>query len=413
VAYSGQAARHLLLAELTARIGATTDDVAAGRSKEQLLARFNFLYDFKAANGGTPEEPVSVTAFGTPLQQTEIGQVGVASLRDKVRDIETGLLDDTPVIGWGDDTLTASEVVNDLFNGLADNLLSRQTSIPTMPGTSTPISAAFVSADGLDYQQLIEKYLVGAVAFSQNCDDYLDDDTAGEGILADNIVPVTDKPYTALEHGWDEGFGYFGAARAYGVQTREQNVSGFVNADGLEPVTADWLTEVNYGHARLAAQRDAASVTSTTFGQSAFAAYVAGRALITEAGGALSPAQLETLRTLRNTAEQNWEKAIAATAIRYINVIVAELEGDVAEYSFLEHVKVWSELKGVLLAVQFNPRSPVLANDAAVLRQLHTLVGAAPVVDRDDFAVAIADLDAARELLRATYGFDEQDVAAW
>jgi hypothetical protein len=289
-------------------------------------------------------------------------------------------------------------------------MIARQTAIPQTPA-GAPIAQAFVSAAGIDHQQLLEKYLFGAVFFSQNCDDYLDDGSDAKGLLSDNVTQVEGKPYTELEHAWDEGFGYFGAARAYGEQTIAENVAGFVDVDA--DGRADWLTEVNYGHARTAAQRDESSATGTTFGQDAFAAFVEGRRLVADAAGALSPEQLLELRTLRATAEQNWEKAMAATCIRYVNGILVELNDPEVDYDFTTHTKLWSELKGALLALQFNPRSPFLRNNGVDFATAHVLVGDAPVIARAEFGAAAADLTALRTLLQNVYGFDAADVAAW
>jgi len=409
VNYTGQAGRHLLLQELKARIGRTDDTVIDGKSAAELKARFTFLYDFKADNGGTAEEPITVTAFGTALTQTQIGEVSVASLRDKLRDRD--LDDTTAVIGWGEDDLTASAVAEDIIDRLTSTMIARQTAIPQAPD-GTPIAQTFLSASGVDHQQLLEKYLLGAVAFSQGCDDYLDDGTPGKGILSDNVVQVEGKPFTELEHAWDEGFGYFGAARAFATQSVADNVVGFVDANG--DGSADWLSEVNYGHARTAAQRDDSSATGTSFGLDAVTAFVEGRRLITAAAGPLSATQLDTLRSLRGTIEQNWERALAATAIRYINDIVVELGAEPATYSFVNHTKLWSELKGVLLALQFNPRSPMLVDGAVRLREAHGFIGDdAPVIDRAGFAAAVVDFTALRDLLQVTYAFDDADVAAW
>ena len=223
-------------------------------------------------------------------------------------------------------------------------------------------------------------------------------------------MQVEGKPYTELEHFWDEGFGYFGAARAYGNQDLAENVAGVVDVDG--DGKADWLTEVNFGHARTAAQRDASSATGTTFGQDAFAAFLEGRRLIADAAGPLTPEQLDELRSYRNAAEQNWEKAIAATCIRYVNGILTELRADEAAYDFTTHTKLWSELKGALLALQFNPRSPFLV-DPADYTSAHELVGDAPIIVRADFGDAIADLTALKTLIQNVYGFDDADIAAW
>ena len=74
----------------------------------------------------------------------------------------------------------------------------------------------------------------GAVGFSQGADDYLDDDTEGKGLLADHTAADEGKPYTALEHAWDEGFGYFGGARNYLLYTDEE-IAGEGGRDDADP----------------------------------------------------------------------------------------------------------------------------------------------------------------------------------
>ena len=74
------------------------------------------------------------------------------------------------------------------------------------------------------------------------------------------------------------------------------------------------------------------------------------------------------------------------------------------DYSFDDHAKHWSELKGFLLMLQFNPRSQVRDEDLA---DIHDLVGTAPVFPGDaEAGQAVADLIEARGMLAAAYQFD-------
>ena len=63
--------------------------------------------------------------------------------------------------------------------------------------------------------------------------------------------------YTAMEHHWDESFGYFGAARDYNTgysddTDRKTDPYNDSNGDGL----IDFKTEYNMGWAVTAAKRD-------------------------------------------------------------------------------------------------------------------------------------------------------------
>src|SRR5690606_37453603 len=79
-------------------------------------------------------------------------------------------------------------------------------------------------------------------------------------------------------------------------------------------------------------------------------------------------------------------------------------------YSFADHAKHWSEMKGFALSFQFNPHSPLSDADFA---ELHDLLGTRPVLSTDgDPALGQykADLLAARELVGAAFGFDAANL---
>ena len=284
-----------------------------------------------------------------------------------------------------------------------------------------------MTAEGRDLRQLIQKFLLGAVAFHQAVDDYLD-----EGLESDNTQPEGDAPYTTLEHAWDEAFGYFGASRDYGDYTDEEVVGcenncgsqvrngygrGFHDTDGDGQIS--FLSEVNLGVSVNAAKRDLGSHPSspTDFSGTAFDAFVRGRRLIARAKGPLNNHDFRELYAIRDQIVGTWEAALAATAVHYINETLRAsrqlLEMDAA-YSFSDHAKVWSELKGFSLGLQFNPRSP-LSNRSFV--QFHELVGDRPVVVAAGEAVdthALVDymqaLRQARLLLRDAYAFSEANM---
>ena len=74
----------------------------------------------------------------------------------------------------------------------------------------------------------------------------------------------------------------------------------------------------------------------------AFDAFLAGRALIAEAGGALDDTQLAELRAFRDTAVGAWEKAIAATVVHYINDTLADMASfGTDDYDFLDHANLF------------------------------------------------------------------------
>jgi hypothetical protein len=263
-----------------------------------------------------------------------------------------------------------------------------------------------------------------SVTFSQATDDYLDDDVDGKGLLTSN--ELGEDPFTPLEHAWDAAFGYFGAPADHPDYTADELASsgdGRADWQGLHDTNADCridlVSEYAWGASVNAAKRDRGSSTGTTFGTDAFAAFTAGRALIAATDGPLDETALTTLRGHRDVAVANWENAIAATVVHYINDVLADMEAMGTEaYAFTDHAKHWSELKGFAIGLQFNPRSPLHAGagETTQFALLHAYIGDAPVLEAAGeealtaYATALTD---ARALLQDAYGFDPADVAAW
>jgi hypothetical protein len=267
--------------------------------------------------------------------------------------------------------------------------------------------------------------LFGVVTFSQGADDYTDYDAtdafgndlvAGKkGLFADNTALAMDKNYTSLEHVWDEGFGYFGAAADYLVYTDDEiagkggrdNYQGHHDTDDDGKI--DLVSEYNWGHSVNAAKRDRNHTTDLT--TEAFGAFHAGRALIASVEGELTEAQMTQLKCHSDTAITAWEKAIAATVIHYINDTIADMDAPAADYQFYDHAKHWSELKGFALSFQFNRRSPMTAEQFAAL---HAAIGTAPALpgaaNFDAYRQGLVDI---RGVVGTVYGFDATDVETW
>ena len=72
----------------------------------------------------------------------------------------------------------------------------------------TTASYILVNERGWEFTQFAEKGLMGSCFYNQIFNVYMTDDRVGDG--ADNETLVDGKNYTAMEHHWDEAFGYFG-----------------------------------------------------------------------------------------------------------------------------------------------------------------------------------------------------------
>ena len=329
---------------LKSYLGGLTDQTFPNPQEGDVVEALRFFYDFKDT-GVADTEAIGFTPSVQPPKQVQWRDLGgsLVSLKEKFPEFDAGF--ESNVVGYGNDALTPEGVLLDMFGAVEQLVIDRANgNIPVDPD-GADISLVFVSAQGIDYQQLIQKYLGGAIAISQGTDDYLDDDTPGKGLLSDNTMPAVsggvEQTYTGLEHVWDEGFGYFGAARNYNDFTDDEVASaggrpdwqGGYDLDGDDRI--DLLSEYNFGHSVNAAKRDRGSVVATDFTKTAFDAFIAGRTLIVNAGGDLDDAQLSELRAYRDTAVGAWERSVAATAVHYINDVLQDMAAfDSNEYDF-------------------------------------------------------------------------------
>jgi len=243
----------------------------------------------------------------------------------------------------------------------------------------------FDPVTGYNYPQLISKFMMGAVFYSQAVDNYLD-----EKLGADN--KPNNKPYkkgahyTGKEHSWDEAFGYFGAPahamdlnakQAYGIAKRKDIKVADANGDGV----VDLKTEMTFAHAYYAADSDKAG---TKYMHTIVDAFIKGRQLIRDAdGAALTDQQRAQLMSYAKVIKTNWERVIAEAAFKYAGSCYKDLEklrtivesNGNASKAFAAYGKHWGELKGFLMALETSGRS---LGEAGV--RMNRLVGYGPVL---------------------------------
>ncbi|MCB0392314.1 MAG: hypothetical protein KDD58_13560, partial [Bdellovibrionales bacterium] len=98
----------------------------------------------------------------------------------------------------------------------------------------------------------------------------------------------------------------------------------------------------------------------------------------------------------------------------YINSTLAVMEKyGTQEYTFANHAKFWSEMKGYALAFQFNPHAKISVSDFVLF---HELVGDNPVLmnqDPSEIDSYKQKLLTARDILATTYEFKEENVKNW
>ena len=471
VAYGGQTTRHALIAELKHYIGGGgLEDYLANNvyTKEEVVQKLNDIYN----RGGDIKENRTNSWDGFAITFTDAKQKTFAdlgsykSLKDKVagndakgqhklwngESDENGLYTGNNIAfsgwsTWGDVPVfvpaegaiprqTPHGLVQHFFEQIADNALENQGNKRYIPGaeqTDENAIPVYVNYDGTDLNQLVQKFLLMSIAYSQAADDYFGHETEGKGFKTDNIDLVK-SGYTNLEHQFDEGFGYFGAARNY-LSYNDNELAGKVKVDGEGGRIAwnstydtnadgeiDLTSEFNFGNSVNAAKRDRGTTDKTNptdYTKQAMDAFLAGREYINDLAGMenVSGTRMPSLLGYTDAALTAWELSVVGTVIHYINDLSADLDSfGTDEFDFATMAKHFSELKGFALGLQFNPYSPIAGNDEekfAKFLELHTLIKDAPVFEAADIAAYQVDLRAARNLLQDVYGLDADIVAGW
>lgn len=444
VSYTGQTARQLLMLGMVREIEGLTEDVGM---QDTVRGKLRFYM----TGEGADEVPHGFTVTGGEpvVPGPNYGDISTGkNLSGKIAGGngegggETSRLIDDDFFGW-EEGLNAGAIPIDLVWHYIDRLSMEATDgnapqIRTAGGTIS-LDTVQVDAHGRDYRQLLQKFLGGAVAFSQGTNDYFQTD------WANSLVEEGDKNFTAAEHDFDEAFGYYGATRDMNDYTDDEAAAkggrdgwmhGYhdTNADG----SIDVRSEVVLGHAQNCAKRDRGSGGMTDYSKQAMDAFLAGRQILGDAAtaGMLGDGQRAALHRQIETAAKTWEKCIAATVVHYINDVV----GDMGNYqapnfadldNFKNVAKHWGEMKGFALALQFSPYSPFRDGSVANitlddLRKVLSLMGDAPVLadgsQGGEVAAGgaqaaidayVAELMQARDILQTAYEFDATVVENW
>ena len=194
-----------------------------------------------------------------------------------------------------------------------------------------------VSANGLEYAEILEKSLYGALLYDQMVDDYLSDSQSGiNNEEGNNVLSAEDYELygTERQHKFDEAFGYFGAeAATYPNQANSSDGDGIFLANYTFDFSDE--TEAMYG---------------VNLAKATMNAYIIGRSVL-KAGQGNDSSQESINEELFNAARADIklyvEAGLAASAIHYLNEAII----DVSEADKLHHL---SEALGFIYAMSFN-----------------------------------------------------------
>ncbi len=215
------------------------------------------------------------------------------------------------------------------------------------------------NAKGYELGQLIEKGSMGALAYYQSTSVYF----SSSKMNVDNETVEPGKG-TAMQHHWDEAFGYWGVPNDFGTEGFEY--------DNTAAYHRFWAKYTNSVDANL-------SVNATLM-----KAFIKGREAINDKNYTARDAAISEIRS-------TWEMVSVAMAIHYLNGAKADLADDALRNHQL------SEAVGFIWSLQFNPEQKMMDSEIVNLisNNLDNL-----------YEVSVADLNTVIDQLAAVYGLE-------
>ncbi|WP_396635155.1 DUF4856 domain-containing protein [Maribacter sp. R86514] len=202
-------------------------------------------------------------------------------------------------------------------------------------------STRYVNANGLEYNQMFAKSLIGALMTDQILNNYLSTAVLDEAEnISNNDADIVEegKEYTTMEHKWDEAYGY-----AYGLNADQANPNADLGADSF---LNEYIERAN-------ADSDFDGIADEIFD-----AYKLGRAAIVAKDYNVRNQQAEIIK-------ENISKVIAIRAIYYLQNGKTKLEGDNPNFGGAFHAL--SEAYGFIYSLQFtrkpNSSEPYFSKD--------------------------------------------------
>jgi len=318
VSYSGQTERLDQMTEMTTYMKTGTTSVIS----------YSVLTDMFSNTGGNGNGNFSFTS--------------AKKLQDKCLAADTSLF-----IDYMDSLVLASQSFAIVAaDGQAGTLTS---------GTSTYL----FGANGMEYVQVIEKGLMGAVFMYQATNVYFGSDK----MSADNTTAVDatgGEYYTAMEHHWDEAFGYFGVPVDFPT-----NITGI----------RFWGKYCNTRDAQLGCN----AVMMNSFKR--------GRAAISQDKLEIRDEEILNLRKM-------WEKISAAQAVAYLEEAKIYFGTDNAKF-----LHVLSEAYAFIMSLKYVPLETRVITYAQIDDLLTNTIGT------DFWAVTQVDLTNAINTIEGIYGF--------
>jgi len=244
---------------------------------------------------------------------------------------------------------------------LSSAAAASETVIEATEGTAGLIARSatrmiLVNEKGHEYTQIVEKGLMGATFLNQIYNAYLTDAKTGADV--DNVTIVEGKNYTTLEHHFDEAFGYWGVNVDFDAEGENRFLGNYTLGREGFTSAAEALKE----------------------------AFLKGRTAIVNN-------DFVTLEAQKAIIYEQFETAVAATVIHYINESITDLNN--AEIGSLFHHA--SEGYGFALGLKYSPVKKITDS------QYNDLVNVGFGTNGNFWSMSVESLNSAKSILISAY----------
>ncbi len=249
------------------------------------------------------------------------------------------------------------------IDSLASNSMSTETGMAGVTGVVSSNSGSkqyLCNAQGVEYAQMIEKGIMGALAYYQATAVYLSDDKMN----VDN-TSVTAGKGTSMQHHWDEAFGYWNPP----IDLNESSFSWDQNSE----YDVLWM--------KYCEDRDELLQTNSRL----MNAFIKGREAINSSDYTQRDLAIVEVASI-------WEEVVASTAIHYLNSSNANFADDALRNHAL------SEARAFIYSLQFNPNSKTSPSEVSNLLE--------NVLGPNNYTISNSQINQAKDILSSTYSMD-------
>lgn len=197
------------------RGGVSTVNISGQVIRQNMLAELS--NEIKSGTSATLDYQTLVDMYentNNPFSDTELNTSG-KSLSSKTSASPIHSFDQGTTINW----------FKAIMQDAADASAASTTASAGVAGVISNTDGSrnyLVAANGLEYAQIVQKGMMGAVLMDQMVNNYLTD----LKLNVDND-PANGNPYTDMEHHWDEGYGYFSKVQDYSADESVSQDRGF------------------------------------------------------------------------------------------------------------------------------------------------------------------------------------------